>query len=124
MTRAQAIAKLKTLYRAPYWRVGTRSSSPEDRAALAAAFEQAKAALSALDAEYQAWLVVQPEWIRWRAERADLLAKKRTAESGLDYKRFSIGESVGLFVHVTGQGDTWEETFEAAKRVEPMTGSK
>lgn len=54
------------------------------------------------------------ERAKYRVEYAAWKKKHDEAQGRAAYKRFAVGEDLGLFFHVYGQGDSWEEALKAA----------
>jgi hypothetical protein len=118
MTRGQAIARLRKLWgaRATY-RVGERLSSPDARASQLAARKQIAAAREAIRNVIDRRLAATDWYQELRAEERALTNELKTLDV-LPYYRFTIGyrDRVLGFFHVEGQGDTWEQAFNAAER--------
>jgi len=91
-------------------------SSPERRETARTTHREAKAEIEAIDKEIKKRLD-ELEWFReFTKRKAELrkIADKARGES-IHY-RFSVGKNNGMFNLLLGQGDTWEQAFEAADK--------
>ena len=112
MTREQALKKAQKLWgKHARIEIGQRLSSPEDRAKNTADRADINARIDALKETYNTWLQAQPEHQLFRATLKQLFAQRDRVPS--HYYKFRVGHTGmgGMFYHVEGQGDTWEEAF-------------
>jgi hypothetical protein len=117
MTREQAITKArKMLGKNAEIRVSASLTSPDRREAARARANAAREQIDALKREIAER--EQAAGIPELRERKAKLAQERDyAMAESCHYKFTVGHVVsGLFLHVDGQGDTWEEAFAKAER--------
>lgn len=114
MTREQALRQaVRRWGKRALIRANTNQSSPERRAAAIARRAQLKERRDAIDAEINERLSALDWYQQLIAERKALLDEQKSL-TGTDYYKFAVGrEEMGGF-WIKGEGDTWEQAFEAA----------
>lgn len=117
MTRAEAKAALeratgrRVKLEVEFW--GSGVSSPERRAAAAAAYDRVVAEHEAVKAEYDRIVREHAELQRLAARRKELYAEKERLNRERHYHKFAAyaaTDSIGL--NSLGTGDTWEEIID------------
>lgn len=114
MTRDKAIREaVKRWGKRALIRANERISSPERREVAQAAFTQAKDRITAIDAEIDERLAAL-DWLQaLKAERRELVDRKRRDAYDMTYYKFNVGSTdriLGAF-WIAGSGDTWELAF-------------
>lgn len=121
MTRDQAMARLRKAYgKRAYATIGKEISSPEKRAAASDRLLTLRLDVEAIDAEIKRRLEETPWYVELKAKRK-ALNDERNKIGGFGYYKFRVGfvdNVIGAF-NVMGEGDTWEEAFEAAEKRRP-----
>lgn len=97
-----------------YIRNGEHFSSQDRRDAARAESKEAKAEIDAIEAEIKERLSKLGWYQDLRTRQRELYKKRDKAQGESMHYRFSVGRSNGMFTTILGQGDTWEQAFEAA----------
>ena len=107
MTREDALTKLWALFgRAGRYQVGRRASSPERRAAAAAAVERLTREMEPLLAPLNA-----------------LQKKRRQFQEEARYYKFQVSKKEGPFSIGQAKGDSWEEVFAGLETKQARAGT-
>lgn len=119
MNEKQAIAAMKKLWgKKAAWRINNKVPTGEDRERLICVMPilsaSEKAAIKARD-DRREELLKDPEYLRL-AEAAKQAIKNRQEAAGKIYsRRVTIGEIIGGFFIVKGDGDNWAEAVKKAR---------
>lgn len=95
-------------------RAGEKLSSPESRASALQRLRDNRDRRDAIDSEVQRRLNEMDWYKALMLERRACAEAVKHGTGWACYYKFSVGCDVGIAFHVKGQGDTWEEAFEAA----------
>lgn len=118
MTREQAVKRLQKLYNSKaYWRVGQSISSPERRQEAREKRDANKTRIKAINDEIAQRLSELPWYMALIDEKRTLMNDR--AEGWMGYYKFSVGINKGLFIEITGHGDTWEQAISEAEAKQP-----
>lgn len=115
MTNEQAKREAKKRWGDKFYiRNGTHFSSQERRDTARAESKEAKAEIDAIEAEIKERLSRLDWYQELRTRQRELHKKRDKAQGESMHYRFNVGRSNGMFTTILGQGDTWEQAFEAA----------